>query len=137
MPRSAELVCVPPDTVHKVWPLVRNLIYEAMRRGGLSSFGPVEETVLSGRGLLWLAWDGQIIHAAAVTTLSATEWRKVCEIVACGGKDMRRWIELIEGIEKFARAEGATATRIIGRKGWARVLRGYRAKRVVLEKELY
>jgi hypothetical protein len=71
-----------------------------------------------------------------VTELHQTEWRKVCEIVACGGKEMRHWLHLIERIEQFARDEGCTATRIVGRKGWARVLKDYCARRVVLEKEL-
>ena len=50
--------------------------------------------------------------------------------------DMRRWIGLLERIEDFARAEGCEATRIIGRKGWARVLTSYQTKRIVLEKDL-
>jgi hypothetical protein len=50
--------------------------------------------------------------------------------------DMRRWIGLLERIEEFARAEGCEATRIIGRKGWARVLTSYQTKRIVLEKDL-
>jgi hypothetical protein len=50
--------------------------------------------------------------------------------------DMRRWIGLIEKIEEFARAEGCSATRIMGRKGWARVLASYHTKRIVLEKDL-
>jgi hypothetical protein len=107
--------------------------------------------------------DGVRIDAAAVTELHRTEWRKVCVVVACGAPlgrlgasgrsrpssravasradssratDMRRWIGLLERIEEFARAEGCEATRIIGRKGWARVLTSYQTKRIVLEKDL-
>jgi hypothetical protein len=139
-----------------------------MKRGDLSSFGPVEDSVLRGDALLWLALtyedgDGVRIDAAAVTELHRTEWRKVCVVVACGAPsgrlgasgrsrpssravasradssratDMRRWIGLLERIEEFARAEGCEATRIIGRKGWARVLTSYQTKRIVLEKDL-
>lgn len=165
---ECHLVCIPPDKVALVWPLARNLIFAAMKRGDLSSFGPVEDSVLRGDALLWLALtyedgDGVRIDAAAVTELHRTEWRKVCVIVACGAPsgclrgsrlshpsswaavsraadsraaDMRRWIGLIEKIEEFARAEGCSATRIMGRKGWARVLASYRTKRIVLEKDL-
>ena len=158
---ECHLVCIPPDKVALVWPLARNLIFAAMKRGDLSSFGPVEDSVLRGDALLWLALtyedgDGVRIDAAAVTELHRTEWRKVCVVVACGAPsrvrpssrahasradasratDMRRWIRLLEGIENFARAEGCEATRIIGRKGWARVLTSYQAKRIVLEKDL-
>ena len=160
-PTGCHLVCVPPDKVALAWPPVRSLIFAAMKRGDLSSFGPVEDSVLRGDALLWLALthedaDRVRIDAAAVTELHRTEWRKVCVVVACGAPsrvrpssrahasradasratDMRRWIRLLEGIENFARAEGCEATRIIGRKGWARVLTSYQAKRIVLEKDL-
>jgi len=112
-----KLVCVPPDEVARVWPHVRGLILAAMKRGGLSSFRPVEDTVLRGEALLWLAWDSDVgdrmseirkptcdishptsdlrhptsrIVAAAVTELHQTEWRKVCVLVACGGADVRQ-----------------------------------------------
>ena len=165
---ECHLVCIPPDKVALVWPLARNLIFAAMKRGDLSSFGPVEDSVLRGDALLWLALtyedgDGVRIDAAAVTELHRTEWRKVCVVVAFGAPlgrlgasgrsrpssravasradssratDMRRWIGLLERIEEFARAEGCEATRIIGRKGWARVLTSYQTKRIVLEKDL-
>jgi hypothetical protein len=156
-PAGCHLVCVPPDKVALAWPPVRSLIFAAVKRGDLSSFGPVEASVLRGDALLWLALscedgDSVRIDAAAVTELHRTEWRKVCVVVACGAPsgrlrtssrsdasraaDMRRWIELLERIEEFARAEGCEATRIIGRKGWARVLTSYQTKRIVLEKDL-
>jgi hypothetical protein len=156
-PAGCQLVCVPPDQVALAWPSVRSLIFAAMKRGDLSSFGPVEDSVLRGNALLWLALscedgEGVRIDAAAVTELHRTEWRKVCVMVACGApsgrlraspradasraSDMRRWIGLLERIEEFARAEGCEATRIIGRKGWARVLTSYQTKRIVLEKDL-
>jgi hypothetical protein len=177
-PAGCHLVCVPPDKAALAWPPVRSLIFAAVKRGDLSSFGPVEASVLRGDALLWLALscedgDSVRIDAAAVTELHRTEWRKVCVVVACGAPsrvrasgrlrtsgrlcpssradasradasrvdasratDMRRWLRLLEGIEDFARAEGCEATRIIGRRGWARVLTSYQTKRIVLEKDL-
>ena len=132
-----EIACVPPDKVSQVWPRVSGLIFIAMKRGDLAAFAPVEQSVMNGMAQLWLAVENRNdIIAAAVTELHATEWRKVCVIVACGGKDMTRWIELIEEIEKFAQAEGCSRTRIVGRKGWERVLPGYRTRRIVLDKDL-
>lgn len=131
-----ELCCVDPARVRQLWPHARFLICRAMRRGGIAAFAPVEQSVLSGRALLWLATDRGTIHATAVTELAASEWRKVCVIVACGGRDRARWLHLIEGIEEFARAEGCAAVRILGRKGWARVLPEYRMHRIVLEKDV-
>jgi hypothetical protein len=137
MPALVEIACVPPDKVALVWPRVSGLIFIAMKRGDLAAFHPVEQNVLSGIAQLWLAVENRNdIIAAAITELHATEWRKVCVIVACGGKDMSRWIELIEEIEKFAKAEGCSRVRIVGRKGWERVLPAYRTRRIVLDKDL-
>jgi hypothetical protein len=140
---------VPPGHVAVIWPHVRHLIQAAMKRGGLSSFRPVEANVLAGDALLWLAWDpgAERIAAAAVTELHATEWRKVCVIVACGAPSgrsrpssramgMAAWLPLLAGIETYARAAGCASVRIMGRKGWARALPTYRTTRIVLEKEL-
>jgi hypothetical protein len=158
-----------------------------MKRGDLGSFRPVEDNVLRGDALLWLAiareehqgvdehqgvharlrglllrglcrerpgGDGKRIAAAAVTALHETEWRKVCVVVACGarqreGGDRGRghgagtrpregggWLALLDGIEDYARKAGCSAVRIMGRKGWARVLTSYRAKRIILERDL-
>jgi hypothetical protein len=158
MRRTPRLVCVPPDRAAAIWPHVRALILAAMKRGGLSSFRPVEANVLAGDALLWLAWDGAHVQAAAVTELHATEWRKACVIVACGAPSgrsrpsiaredgrqpplrramgMAAWLPLLAGIETYARAAGCACVRIMGRKGWARALPTYRTTRIVLEKEL-
>ena len=135
---TPQLVCVPPDRAAAVWPHVRALIHAAMKRGELSSLRPVEASVLAGDALLWLAWDpgAERITAAAVTELHETEWRKVCVLVACGGAGVNRWIALLDGIEAYARAAGCVAVRIMGRKGWMRLLGDYRVKRIVLEKDL-
>jgi hypothetical protein len=142
--RKCQLICVDPARVHEIWPHVRGLIFAAMQRGDLSSLRTVEDRVLRGDALLWIAWSGDPrsrsgaghIEAAAVTELQETEWRKVCVIVACAGKAMIRWLALAEGIEGYARAEGCSCVRIVGRKGWARVLSSYKTKRIILEKDL-
>ena len=107
-----------------------------MSRVDFGAFGPVAHAVNEGRALLWLAWDGEEIAAAAVTELHKTDQRKICVIVACGGSGRADWLPLISGIEKFAKAEGCRAMRIIGRRGWMRVLPDYRERAVVIEKDI-
>jgi hypothetical protein len=107
-----------------------------MKRGGVSAFKPVKESVLAGTALLWLAAKDNHIHAAAVTEINETEWRRTCVIVACSGRRMTEWLPLIAAIEKFARTEGCAGVQIMGRPGWERALKEYRRKAVVLEKEL-
>lgn len=112
------------------------LLKEACLRTALSAFEDIEADILSGRSLLWLAWNGQAIEAAASTVLINSDIGKVCVIAACGGTGMKRWLPLLDGIESYARDEGCTRVRIYGRKGWLRVLDGYREKHVILDKDL-
>jgi len=135
-PRRAKLVCVDPARVSEIWPHVAHLIRRAMERGGLSEFADVERSVAAGRALLWLVWDGAQVLAAGVTALDLINGVKFCTIVACGGRGLERFGGLIDGVERYARAEGCARMRICGRKGWARVLPDYSIKRVILEKEL-
>ena len=135
MSALVELVCVPPADVRRVWPHVQPLLYLAAKRGG-GHFAAIEKDVLDGPDLLWLAWDGNTILAAAVTSLGIISNTKTCTIVVCGGHGWERFGHMIEGLEKFAKTEGCERVRINGRPGWQRALNGYGLKSVVLEKEI-
>lgn len=136
MPSLAELVCVPPDQIAKVWPHARSLIRRAVERTNLSHFRDIEYDIIHGDGLLWLAWNGEKIEAAATTVLVEANDGLVCVLTACGGEDMEHWLPLLRQIEDYAKHEGCRCVRIYGRKGWARVLDGYRAEHVILERPL-
>jgi hypothetical protein len=127
---SVDLLCVNPADIQKTWPLARDLIRAAIERTDLSDFADVEKDVLAGEQLLWLAISDHI-EAAATTHLS----RGVCTVTACSGHQRERWLPLFAQIEKYAKNEGCKM-RIYGRKGWERVLDGYRAEYVILEKVL-
>lgn len=132
----ADLVCVDPKRVHEFLPYVTDLLKAACYRTKLTSFEDIEADILSGRGLLWLAWDGQSVESAATTLLINTEIGKVCIITSCGGWEMKRWLPLIAGIETYAKNEGCKRVRIYGRKGWLHVLNGYEEKHIIMDKDL-
>ena len=106
-----------------------------MERGDLGLLRQVEDDVLAGRALLWLAWDGWIV-GAGVTQVHDTERSKVCTLVAWQSDDMARTLPLLATVEDYARDMGCDCVRVCGRQGWARVLDGYRVTRFVLERRL-
>ena len=136
MPSSIDLVCVDPARIGEVWPHVRALLARACRATCLCAFADFEAHILSGRSLVWIAWNGRAIEAAAATVLTNSDLGKVCVITLCAGQAMPRWLRLIERIEAYARDEGCVRLRIFGRKGWLRVLEGFEARHVVMDKPL-
>jgi hypothetical protein len=136
MPSTAELVCIDPGRVREIWPLVQPLLKAACYRTKLNAFEDIEADILSGRSLLWLAWNGLTVESAAATVLINSEIGKVCIITVCGGSDMKKWLPLIDQIETYAKTEDCKRVRIYGRKGWLHVLDGYEEKHIIMDKEL-
>ncbi len=136
MPSTVELVCVDPKRVDEFWPHVSPLLKAACQRTKLNAFADIEADILSGRSLLWMAWNGRAVESAAATILINSEIGKVCIITVCGGSDLERWLPLIDQIEGYAKAEGCKRLRIFGRKGWLYVLDGFEAKHVIMDKAL-
>lgn len=127
-----KAVCVDPARINEFWPHFKERIYRAINKVDLIDPAVIERDVLSGRSLLWLAYDGLIVHSAAVTELHDG----ICEIVACGGENLSQFLPLIADLEQYARDEKCRAVRIIGRKGWMRVLKDYQQKAIILERPL-
>jgi hypothetical protein len=136
MPSTAELVCVDPERVGEFWPHVSALLKAACFRTKLNAFSDIEADILSGRSLLWIAWNGRTVESAAATILINSEVGRICIITVCGGSDMRRWLPLIDQIETYAMGEGCKRVRIFGRKGWLHLLDGFEEKHVIMDKEL-
>lgn len=138
MSRSAEAHCVDPKFIRQGWALAAPLLAPAMKRGGIGTFAALERGVLYGHSLLWLALErgAGALLAAAVTDLVRTDDELICMITACGGVRMHEWLPLLESIETYARTERCALVRIMGRKGWARVLAHYHPRRVILDRRL-
>jgi hypothetical protein len=135
-----ELICIDPARIAEFWPHVGPLIAAALRRGRITDIAEVAHAVFVGEALVWIAWNGRAIKAAAVTQLSTVDGTRFCTVVACGtggsSGDRSEWLPLLEGLERYARQESCKAIRIFGRRGWERVLPDYKPARVLLEKEL-
>lgn len=131
-----ELLCVDPSKVREMWPHVAPIFHAEIERTKRGSIADLEREVLAGNGLVWVAWDGSEIKAAAATVLVKEDAGLVCLIMSCAGTDMLLWVPLLGGIETYAAAEGCKRVRIVGRKGWLKMLDGYRAEGVVMDKEI-
>ncbi len=121
-----NLICVAPERSAECWPLAERFIRSALDRVGLMSVADIDPG-----SLLWLAVDDTRVWGAGLTVKNGD----VLEIVAWGSDDQSRCAPLLNELEAYARAEGCTRSRLIGRKGW-RKLDGYQEKAVIMEKAL-
>lgn len=137
MPQGVVL-CADPDRIPEIWPHVAELIEAAFAGRGDDSAADVKSDLMARCALLWIAWDGGKIVAAATTKLLKTARGLVCVITSCGGREMglARWRAAIRPIEEYAMAEGCAVIRVEGRRGWAAVFPDYREAWVALEKRL-
>lgn len=135
MSASVEIVCIGPKVVNQVWPHVSAGILAAFEKVDIGRFDELERDVMNGDALLWLV-NGDGIEAAIVTQIINSQKSKVCMVSALVGSDRDRWLHLESKIADYAKAEGCVSMRMIGRKGWKLVLKGYAEIGVVLERQL-
>ena len=125
-------VGVDPARIDEVWPYYGHYIKSACDKVGLITAELIYKDLLIGSQLMWLAYDGNEVLAACTTHLVGG----ACEVTACGGKNLKAFLPLIADLEQFARDEGCTKFRVIGRAGWSRVLEKYKTKAIILERSL-
>lgn len=134
-----RLFCVNPNDIKTLaaeWSRLKPLVKRAYDKTGMGLFTRTEVEVLTGKQLLWCIRDGDETLAAAVSLLVNTDAGKVCEIVA-GGRDHVRWAQwAMHQLEAFAKAEGCSKMRIVGRRGWSKALPEFQTKFVIHEKGL-
>lgn len=131
------LVCVDPEKVDELWPHVRPFIDAAFDTElGDDNTDSVKADLDARHALLWIVWNGNKLIAAATTKIVRVPAKKLCIITTCAGQDLSRWLHFLVDMEKYAKAEGCDAMRIMGRRGWKAMLPTYHEPWVCLEKEL-
>ncbi|MCB4860791.1 hypothetical protein K7W03_14445 [Sphingobium sp. PNB] len=94
---------------------MKALLEPAARRGGVPVLAPSEA--------VWAVYEG---HLRAVATARLTDAGHG-EIILCGGSEAKEWAApLADMICEWFRDEGMKAARIYGRRGWVRLLPGWR-----------
>jgi hypothetical protein len=134
-----EVYQIERDQVMDYWPKVATWLDTAYGKNDIPMPETMRDDLLQGFKQLWVAWEpppaNQII-GAALTRLARMRSGLHCEIVACAGHEVERWVDGIALIEAWAKIEGCKKVTIVGRPGWMKLLRNYRQREVMLELEL-
>lgn len=108
-----------PPPYGALWPDIAGLLEKAVAKGGYC-WGEVAEDLNSGKAQLWLTVEDKPV-AAMVTRIDGD----TLEVWLAGGAVLSGSVPHLETAIEASRGAGTTNGRVIGRKGWARVLRGY------------
>lgn len=137
------MICqrVDPRLIATVWPKVETWIDKAIAKGDRWwTLKALQERVTTDPdAALFVLIDGAGLYGVvAVCVEEKPTGEREMIIPACGGYEMKRWIDLIGSVEEWARSRGATVATLTGRPGWPRVLAssGYKRTSVTVEKAL-
>lgn len=137
---ATPLVLIPAAHIETVWPLAEPHLKRALQfADGEFTLEEARGSIADGRFQLWLAWDGAERRAtgAGVTEIFDYPRKRVCFLVLWASEAPRpRWLDGLQTVERWARENGCKAMRLLGRKGWGRVLDGYRPQYTVFVRSL-
>ncbi len=122
---------VPPDSMPGMWAEIMTLLDDAVQAGGYR-WGEVSDDLRTARAQLWVTTSPEPV-AAMVTRIDGD----TLEVWLAGGAVLSTSVPFLETAIEASKQAGTTNGRIIGRKGWGRVLKpfGWRREGDELVKE--
>ncbi len=139
---SADILLreVPLEDLEAVWLTAAPLIDKAVAYShGDTDIDCVHEELATGESKLLIVSDAGEMIAAIVLDMHQHPRKRICVVALAGGTQKELWCrQVMPHIEKIAKAAGADAVYINGRRGWLRELGsvGYSEYATVIGKEI-
>lgn len=132
-----NVFCIGPEQIDALWPLYGHHLERLERETGLVYAGQIRKDLRAASKQLWGYQHGPDIIGVAITSIYELPRGTVCEIYAACGTGSRSEIKaIVDEITRWARAQGCVQVRVLGRRGWLRVLTDFAYRGVILEKDL-
>ena len=119
----------------RIWPKAKDFIASALTFGEFD-LDDVLMRLVEERIALFVAWHGEIVIGAATAEIVAYPRKTVGVIAHMGAKDLAKVLPFLHYVERWLRSMGAESIRVLGRRGWERVLvnHGYKYLYTCVEK---
>jgi hypothetical protein len=132
-----DLFTVHPDSVNDMWPLIQPHLLQFEQSIGTASAEEIRLQAIDGQAQIWGVATPDGVRGVCITRIHETPRNKFCSIwAAIGNEVFQDILKVYAEIEKWALDNGCTAMEISGRRGWMRVLPGYKEAAVVMHKDL-
>lgn len=132
-----EIKVLKRDNAREAWPQVSSLVKSAC-----DAYGNEDDLDVLGRILLndyqaFIAVDEKPV-AIAITQITQTRSGKKGTIVYCAGEGLTEWVNFIDIIADWCKAQGCNLVEGIGRTGWERILasKGFKPVASTIRKQL-
>lgn len=129
-----NVFCLGPEDINGLWHAFAHHLDRFERECETDFAEDLKRDLIEGRKQLWGLQDGPKITGIVLTRIAECPNGPVCEIYAACGEAHGRIHEVLTTIERWAQSINCKRMRVLGRKGWARVL-DYRQTGIILEKE--
>lgn len=132
---------IPSEKAEEFWPLVEPVLLRAIfMTDGRHTAVTTRRAILDDRFQLWCGFKDSAMKectfAVVTEILSYPTGIQEISILFAAGDILPDNVSILGLIEAWAISVGCTEAQLIGRKGWARVLKDYEEVAVVLRKRL-
>ena len=137
MSDSCETILVPVNAIDKVWDKVKDFI--ALTSDETLNENDIYQYLIDGEYRLFiiLELESKQIITAYATCIAFYPRHKACRIISLGGSKLSEWYnETITYVENYAKEEKCDYMEVFGRRGWVKIMKGYKEEGVILRKHL-
>lgn len=126
-----------PETLDQLWPHALPHLKRFSEETLLLNTEQIYEALKTNNKQLWMVErEGEVVLVVVTEVRDADAGPVCCIKIASGTAGHEALREICDEIERWAGSIGCAALEIYGRKGWARVLDGFKQIGVILEKDL-
>jgi hypothetical protein len=140
LPRLVRIVGLEAQHVYAWWPKVKEYLEKATVKGpGYLNIDELYNGCEKGYYQLWLFIRDPDVIGCGITQIVDEPYRRVLEIVAIGGRELKDWTHFEEHVGNRARDEmGAVAVRVFCRPGIKHIIEpmGFKIKGFIMERPL-
>lgn len=135
-----QVSAVPFEHLTSMWPAIAPLLQRGIEYSdGRWTLESAYKSIVDGSRQLWIAFDGNVIYAAVLTSIENYPGRKILNYQMVGGYKMSLWYDLMSDLlHKFASDMGCDGIETICRRGFEKqhAKHGFKSTHVLMMKDI-
>lgn len=135
-----QISAVPFDHLTGMWPAIAPLLERGLKHsGGRWTLESAYKSIVDGSRQLWIAFENNVIYAAALTSIENYPGRRILNYQLVGGYRMDLWYDhMSDVLHKFASDMGCDGIETICRRGFEKqhAKHGFKSTHVLMTKDI-